>query len=141
MRDIWPDFSVRWRERSGAVWRGRLKPLFQTFEIEIAYRAPLVIELLNKRRLQPQVSVISPLLRPRPGDPEGQLPHVYYVGENALDVILCMFDPDSEEWSPTESIAHTTVPFTIDWITSYEGWRATGEWTSTGKHLENSQLA
>ena len=112
----------------------------QTFTIEISYRAPSVIELLDSRRLQPRVRILSPRLRPRRGDPEGQLPHVYYVGDDPLDVVLCMFDPDSDEWSPLMTIAETTVPWAIDWITSYEGWRATGKWTSGGKHLEKPVL-
>lgn len=140
MAATWPDFAATWREGTSAVWRGKLKPLLQTFTVEIAYRAPAVIELLNNRRLQPQVRILSPRLRPRRGDPEGQLPHVYYVGDGALDVVLCMFDPDSDEWSPMMTVAETTVPWTIDWLTSYEGWRATGEWTGGGKHVENPVL-
>jgi len=140
MAGTWPDFAVARREGASATWRGRLKPLLQTFTVEIAYRAPTVIELLNNRRLQPQVRILSPRLRPRRGDPEGQLPHVYYFGDGPLDVVLCMFDPDSDEWSPMMTLAETTAPWTIDWLTSYEGWRTTGEWTGGGKHLENPNL-
>ena len=140
MAGKWPTFEVTWRDSASATWRGPLRPLLQTFNIEISYRAPSVIELLDSRRLQPRVRILSPRLRPRRGDPEGQLPHVYYVGDDPLDVVLCMFDPDSDEWSPLMTIAETTVLWAIDWITSYEGWRATGKWTGGGKHLEKPVL-
>ena len=141
MADAWPQLELVQRQRDSAIWGGPLRPLFQTFIIRISYRAPSVIELLDNRRLQPLVRVLSPALRPRSRSMEGQLPHVYYVGPDPLDVILCMFDPDSDEWSPMLKIAETTVPWTIDWIASYEGWRATGEWTGGGKHLSYSVVA
>jgi hypothetical protein len=141
MADKWPAFELIRRDGASATWQGPLRPLLQTFTVEISYRAPSVIELLDNRRLQPRVRMLSPLLRPRRGDPEGQLPHVYYVGDGPLDVVLCMFDPDSDEWSPLMTIAETTVPWVIDWIASYEGWRATGTWTGGGKHLEKAVLA
>lgn len=141
MADAWPAFEVTCRDGSSATWRGPLRPLLQTFTVEISYRAPSVIEILDNRRLQPRVRILSPRLRPRRGDPEGELPHVYYVGDGPLDVVLCMFDPDSDEWSPMMTVAETTVPWAIDWITSYEGWRATGTWTGGGKHLEKPLLA
>ena len=86
------------------------------------------------------VRVLDPPLRPRPGDPEGQLPHVYYTGPGALDVVLCMFDPDADEWSPYSNIAETTLPWTVEWLASYEGWRATGQWTGGGRHLDSPRL-
>jgi len=115
-------------------------PLLQTYQIEIDYRAPLVIELLNVRRLQPRVRILSPRLRPRPGDPGGRLPHVYYAGDGPDDVILCLLDPDGREWSPVDPLAETTVPWTLDWLTAYEIWRATGRWKATGRHVEAAQL-
>lgn len=141
MADKWPALAAALYDGGRATWRGPLRPLLQTFTVEISYRAPLVIELLDNRRLQPRVRIISPALRPRRGDPEGALPHVYYLGDGPLDVVLCMFDPDSDEWSPMMRVAETTVPWTIDWLTSYEGWRATGKWTGGGKHLEQPALA
>jgi hypothetical protein len=140
MAKAWPRLAVTARDRGRALWRGPVTPLLQTYEIEIAYRAPLVIELLNVRRLQPRVRVLSPALRPRPGDPEGRLPHVYYAGDGPDDVILCLLDPDGREWSPVDALAETTVPWTIDWLAAYEAWRATGRWKATGRHVETAEL-
>jgi len=136
MAVAWPCLRLAGRDGSIATWQGKLRPLFRTFTVRITYRAPFAIELLEPRRIQPRVRVVDPPLRPRRNDPEGQLPHVYYVGDGPLDVVLCMFDPQTNEWSPEMPLAETTVPWTIDWLASYEGWRATGEWTGGGRHRE-----
>ncbi len=135
MATTWPRFRVVERRGRGAIWIGEVRPLMQSYTISIGYIAPTTVELLDLRRMQPRVAVLTPELRPRRGDPEGQLPHVYYIGDGPLDVVLCLFDPNSDEWSPAMSLAETTVPWTIDWLAAYEGWRATGSWTATGKHL------
>ena len=140
MAATWPSFKLVYHQAEQAIWHGELCPLFQSFMVEVRYRAPLVVEALNVRSIQPQVSVLSPQLRPRRHDAEGQLPHVYYVGDGPLDVILCMFDPDSDEWSTSSSLAETTIPWAADWLASYEGWRTTGEWTGGGRHLDVTQL-
>jgi hypothetical protein len=133
MSRLWPAFLLIGREGAAALWQGPVRPLMQTFRVAIAYRAPLMVERLNLRVLQPQVQVLSPALRPRRGDAEGLVPHVYY-GANG-EVTLCMLDPDSDEWSPADLVAETTVPWIIDWLAAYEGWRATGEWTASGRHV------
>jgi hypothetical protein len=140
MAATWPRFDLLRRGTDTAEWRGILRPLLQPFAIQIAYRAPLVIEAFSVRTLQPRVRIISPLLRPRRNDREGQLPHVYYIGDGPLDVVLCMFDPEADEWSPCMSLADTTIPWTVDWIASYEGWRAAGRWTGGGRHPANPML-
>lgn len=134
MAQLWPVFLLVGREGAAAAWRGRLRPLLQTYVVEIHYRAPLVVECLTVKVLQPRVYVLSPALRRRPGDPEGMLPHVYYGPYGG--VTLCMLDPDAGEWSPSDLLAETTVPWIIDWLAAYEGWRATGTWTATGRHVE-----
>ena len=140
MQRLWPQMALVKRDGPRALWRGPLTPLLQTYEIQIAYRAPLIVERIDVRAMQPRVKVLRPALRPRPGDPEGRLPHVYYDGAGPNDVFLCLLDPDSDEWSPFDGLAQTTVPWTIDWLAAYEGWRATGHWTATGKHVEQPEL-
>lgn len=134
---VWPELKLVGREGASAVWRGPLRPLLQTFHVDIAYRAPVVIELLNVRVLQPWVRVLSPPLRYRPGDLEGRLPHVYYGSGG--EVTLCMLDPDGDDWSPADSLAQTIVPWIIEWLAAYEGWRATGQWTASGRHVERGR--
>lgn len=134
MAKIWPAFRVVGRQGAWAAWRGPVRPLLQTFFVEIQYRAPLVVERINLRVLQPRVRVLAPALRPRRGNAEGMLPHVYYGSDG--DVSLCMLDPDAGEWSPSDLLAETTVPWITDWLAAYEGWRATGVWTASGRHVE-----
>ncbi len=141
MAAAWPSLRLVHRAGSLAAWQGPLQALFRKFTVRIIYRAPLAIELLHPRRTQPRVRVVDPPLRPRRNDPEGQLPHVYYVGDGPLDVVLCIFDPGTGEWSPEMPLAETTVPWTIDWLASYEGWRATGKWTGGGRHVESPMLS
>lgn len=134
MSRLWPAFTVVAREGSAALWEGPVRPMLQTYRVTIAYRAPLMVERFSVRVVQPKVRILSPALRQRKGDTEGLLPHVYYDPDG--EVSLCMLDPDSEEWSPAELLAETTVPWITDWLAAYEGWRATGVWTGTGRHVE-----
>jgi len=133
----WPTFKVHRIDDRTAAWRGTLRPLLMTFEITVFYRVPAVIEILNPMRHQPQVRVVSPPLRPRSHSAEGKLPHVYWDGANLP--ILCLFDPEAGEWSPSDLLAETTLPWSDDWLACYEGWRATGEWTGGGRHIANRQ--
>lgn len=134
MHAVWPTFKLVRREGRAAIWRGTLRPLLQTYVVEIVYRVPLALEHVPIRRLQPQVEILNPQLRPRFGDPEGMLPHVYYGADGGVS--LCLLDPDASEWSVSDLLAETTVPWTIDWLAAYEGWRATGAWTAPGRHVE-----
>jgi len=129
----WPDFRMERVGDRSATWRGALRPLLAAYEIEISYRVPHIIERLDPLHQQPRVRVVSPRLRGRNRDPEGWLPHVY--GDPRVDPTLCLFDFEATEWTPFDLIASTTVPWSLDWLACYEGWRATGEWTGGGRHL------
>lgn len=134
MAETWPGFELVGRDGDRAHWRGVLQPLLQRYQIQILYRAPRLIERLDARIHQPHVSILQPQLKPRPGDPEGRLPHVYYSKDG--NVSLCLLDPDARDWSPADLISQTTVGWTIEWLAAYEGWRATGKWTASGRHVE-----
>ncbi len=136
MARLWPTFKLVRREGAAALWQGAVRPLLQTYQVGVFYRAPLMVERYSVRIVQPRVEILSPALRPRRGDAEGMLPHVYYGPDG--EVTLCMLDPDSTEWSPSDLLAETTVPWITDWLAAYEGWRATGEWTGTGRHVERT---
>ncbi|ADJ23865.1 hypothetical protein Hden_2064 [Hyphomicrobium denitrificans ATCC 51888] len=38
-------------------------------------------------------------------------------------------------------LSETTVKWTIDWLACYDGWRATGKWAGSGRHLETARRA
>lgn len=128
----WPTFDLVAQNTDTAVWRGRLKPIFAQYVVEIHYRVPSILENPDLRH-QPRVKVLSPPLKRRAADPEGPLPHVYYDGTPQPP--LCLFDPEAREWTPWMLVAETTVPWSIDWLACYEGWRATGEWAGGGRHF------
>lgn len=132
MASKWPTFAARRLDDRTAAWRGPLRPLMRTYELRIIYRAPLIFERIDAMRMQPDVTVLSPRLKLMARSAEGNLPHVYWGDDGSAS--LCLFDPDTREWSPADLLADTTVLFTIDWLTCYEGWRATGEWAGGGRH-------
>jgi hypothetical protein len=140
MRSAWPSFKkVRVRAGRSVRWIGTLRPALMTYEIEITYQVPLIIERIDPLRQQPRVRVVAPPLKPRKHDPQGALPHVYW--DDPERPALCLFDHEDRQWSPFDLLADTTVPWTIDWLACYEGWRATGEWTGGGRHLTEQQEA
>lgn len=132
MRASWPTLQATRVDDRTALWRGELRPLLRAYEVQIVYQVPLVIERIQPLRQQPIVRVLSPSLKCRRGHSEGDLPHVYW--DDADRPALCLFDHETGEWTPFHLLADTTVPWTIDWLGCYEGWRATGEWTGGGRH-------
>ena len=134
MRRHWPASRMRRIDDRSAAWRGPVRPLMASYEISISYRVPYIIARIDPLRQQPKVRVISPELRCRDNDPEGRLPHVY--GHPRFDPALCLFDFETSEWTPFDLLALTTLPWSLDWLACYEGWRATGEWTGGGRHLQ-----
>ncbi len=133
MRRGWPRFKVLRRTRWEALWEGPLKPLCQTYTVQVLLQRE---ENHNKSALPriPQVTVINPLLRRRSGAPSDPIPH-HYPNRNNLNLpILCLYDPDTREWHPGRAVAQTIIPWTINWLACYEGWLATGEWTGGGRH-------
>ena len=133
VRQRWPDFRVINRTGRLVRWEGRLQPLSQIYTVQIAFyreRKKGSVE----RSLFPYVTVIDPPLRRRTEKPEEPIPHHYQNRNCPERPFLCLYDPATREWHPRKSIAHTIVPWTIDWLACYEGWLATGEWTGGGRH-------
>lgn len=60
------------------------------------------------------------------------LPHVY----STKPVRLCLFDPQTAEWSPGAAIADTIVPWTYEWLFYFEEWLVSDEWKGGGRHPE-----
>ena len=133
MRQRWPYFREINRTGRLVRWEGRLRPLSQMYAVQIAFyreRKKGSAEL----PLVPYVTVIDPPLRRRTEKPEEPIPHHYQNRNCPERPFLCLYDRAAREWHPRKSIAHTIVPWTIDWLACYEGWLATGEWTGGGRH-------
>lgn len=130
MKAVWPRFRPHNVNRAGqtARWIGRVRPQYGWHTVEIRYEVGSM----------PEVRVIDPPLRRLPGNVEGQLPHVYPPLD---DPTLCLFDPRTDEWSPSLHIAETIVPWALDWLACYEHWLMTGIWTGGGSHAGDPQTS
>ena len=124
MKAGWPKLVGRRidRRRQSARWIGPVRPQYTNYTLEIRYCLGM----------WPEVRVVAPTLIRLPGNSEGELPHVYPPAD---DPILCLFDPRESEWTPDMAIAHTTVPWSLDWLACYEHWLMTGRWTGGGHHV------
>ena len=133
MQRNWPTFRVLQRDRRCVCWEGVLRPLSQTYTVQV-----FLYQSQNRRDSahmpMPLVTVTNPLLRNQSEDPSDPIPHHYPNRDRPELPFLCLYDPHAREWHPGLSVARTIIPWTIDWLACYEGWLATGEWTGGGRH-------
>ena len=138
MRQLYPAFEVVFNGGWHVVWQGPLRPLSQTYIIRVErmeHRSIGDLEVLGTYGAH--VRLVSPELELSTAAAPGEdTPHLYWNEQNPSRSRLCLFDPATGEWTPDMAIAETIIPWAIDWLASYEGWRATGEWTGGGRHPE-----
>jgi len=117
MHANFPDFTCN-RFRNKASWIGVLRPtpMSKAYEVEIRYHIGEI----------PRVFVISPELK-KPNTAKS-IPHTYSNNE------ICVYFPNSGEWSADKFIVDTVIPWTILWFFFYEVWLATGTWFGSGIH-------
>ena len=132
MKKAWPSFRTTCRTRCEIVWIGQVRPLCQTYVLQVRYYREPDRRLAERSRIR--VMVTDPLLHRRSDDPDDPIPHHYPNVDSPWLPFLCLYDPDAREWHSGLSIAGTIVPWAIDWLACYEGWLATGEWTGGGRH-------
>jgi hypothetical protein len=138
MKRNWPNFDVTNMGENHIAWFGELVGIQKPYRVMIEYGTPLNIATDALYRRFPLVRILSPRLRPNFfAVEEAPLPHVYFDRESLSNSALCLFDPVAEEWSHDDFISLTTVPWTCDWLASYEGWLATGRWFAGGRHVES----
>lgn len=122
-----PTFETLERTRDRARWQGIVRP----FEAE--YRVHILLDI-QRIPCRIEVTVVEPKLRHRNCNPNEPIPHIYKNRTHPDLPILCLFDPQEDDWGNHKSIANTIIPWTIEWLACYEGWLATGEWTGGGRH-------
>ena len=133
MQKDWPTFRVLQRNRRCVLWEGVVRPLSQTYTVQV-YLYQYRSRGKSAKSAVPLVTVTDPLLRRRPEDPSDPIPHHYPNPGSPELPLLCLYDPDAREWHSGLAVARTIIPWTIDWMACYEGWLATGEWTGGGRH-------
>lgn len=113
-----PDFRVIRGKKGQVNWVGELTPLppfTATYKVKVVYQ-------LGKA---PKVFVLDPKLKSRE---DACIPHRYGDGS------LCLYLPGSGEWTPSEPIARTIMPWASLWLYYYEVWYAVGAWKGGGLH-------
>ena len=141
MRRAWPDFRVLSTSDWYVSWEGPLRPLAMRYTVRVSMCFGRQLSNAVIVGYAPRVTVVDPLLRRRPEQPEKPIPHIYPNGLCPDRPILCLYLPRSGEWSARDAVADTTIPWAIDWLACYEGWLATGEWAGGGVHPPKDRAA
>lgn len=137
----WPPFCVLHSTSWSIVWRGELRPLCCTYSVQICYYAfpvpvlgiePLV--RMDGGLIRPYVEIMAPTLAPRSPGATDAIPHIFPNRIHPAVPRLCLHLPN--EWNQSMAISESIVPWTVDWLIAYEGWRATGEWWAGGHGTE-----
>ncbi len=113
-------FGGRTKFRRGSLaWRGVLQPsaVSDSYEVRVQYQVGW----------HPKVTVTAPTLEP---NDLGILPH-YYPNSGTL----CLYDPQSCEWTSRMFLAATIIPWTAEWLLHYEIWIVTGKWHGSGDDM------
>ena len=127
-----PDFTLVADLGFMAQWEGRVRPLHQTYHLRVSYALRDSFAGLELRGGVPVTWLVNPPLRTcTPFAPDQEVPHIYPFPPDLTQSSLCFFVPRTE-WNLDMAIADYIVPWAIDWLTGYEGWLATGEWTAGG---------
>lgn len=131
----WPMFDLADETATHALWFGSLVGIERAHRLSVEFALPTHGDGTSRASCFPVVRVLSPrlILKPDAID-EAPLPHVYFEEPDITLSPLCLFDPSQAEWSHSDLIAHTTVPWAADWLACYEGWLATGRWYGGGRH-------
>jgi len=111
----YPKARTRYRSVYGSnvFWTDitlQVAPIFESYRVLIGY-------MLGT---QPAVFVDTPApVKEAHGVPT---PHLNYDGT------LCLYDPDKKQWTDSDAMAHTTIPWTLRWLFHYENWLSSGVW-------------
>ena len=122
VRGLYPHFWSVVRKGMLQI-EGDLRPTARSIE----YRVRIEYEMNSS----PNVWVVSPKLEPR--ELGGSLKHVYPGNR------LCLYLPNTGEWTRGKSLAHTIIPWTTEWLFHYEVWHATGVWCGGGVEPRSSR--
>lgn len=138
MQKLFPRFDLVVNGGWYAAWQGPLRPLGRTYVVRVVFVQRRHVDGLRVVGTNgADVTLVDPaLVLSTDAAPGEATPHLYWDLGKPEQSRLCLFDPATREWTSDMAIAETIVPWTIDWLASYEGWLATGEWTGGGRHPE-----
>jgi hypothetical protein len=139
MRAEFPGFRLTLDLGFMGVWEGSLTPICQTYTIRITYFARVFFE--NYTLANPVVSIVvlDPPIGPDPRGTGEPPQHVYRWQQPPEFPLLCVYDPQTEEWTREKSIADVLMPMIIKWFFFHEDWVVDGIWRGGGRHPEISK--
>lgn len=108
--------------------RTRLRFDFSVHPTQISREYSCRIEL-GGNGYDPKAYVLSPDLQKLAGGERP--PHIYDYVKGITR--LCLFYPQSTEWTTQSWLSETMVPWTISWLRFYEAWLITGNWEGGGE--------
>lgn len=118
MRIKYPQFETHFTSHSGLKVTGSLQPTSRS----AAYDFVLKYNLTDS----PKIKIVSPELKRNEKGEEAE--HLYPNG------YLCLYQPKYREFTRTDLLTDTIIPWTSLWLYHYEVWHLTGEWLGGGEH-------
>lgn len=112
------------------VWSGSLTPVFQTYDVRIAFVPGFNDGTLNFAYGSVTVWVTNPILVRRVSEPDVKIPHLYEQPLPDQPPKLCLYLPSDNDWNTLSPIADYIVPWISEWLLNYELWHVTGHWAS-----------
>lgn len=101
---------------------------FQYYAQPTVLSRKYLIRVSYRQYQRPMVIVLEPDLVALADN--RKLPHVY----NQSPPELCLYLPNTGEWSPEKLISMTILPWSMLWLYYFENWLATDEWVGGGEH-------
>jgi hypothetical protein len=136
MKELRPELREVARDWWFVVWEGPVRTVLREYQVRIQYIRPSFLDdgcWVTGGPINPEVWVVSPELEIRSG--ERRLPHTYLPkARPESQAPLCLHLWKDGEWSTSDYIAETIVPWTAEWLHFYEGWLVTGTWHGGGIH-------
>lgn len=129
MQSRWPDFKFTRLNNNLVRWDGPLRGAQKWYQVGILW--------LVDGSYRPYVYLLDPPLRPREGGTFDQIPHLMFDDQHPERSGLCLFNPNSNEWSNRNLIADTTLWWAAEWLFYYEMWHLDGVWLGGGIGYES----
>jgi hypothetical protein len=137
MREEYPGFAVLFTTPWIVIWQGELTPYARSYQVHLLYCA-FALPMADIEANTVHVEVVDPLLTRRAGYPDVRIPHLFQNAHAPSRPRLCLHT--RKEWVPSMYIADTILPWTVEWLAAYEGWKATGTWYAGGHNTERQLL-
>lgn len=118
IRCKYPQFETAFVSHAGLKVTGVLQPTSRS--------APYSFVLKYNLTDSPKIKIVSPELKRNDKGEEAE--HLYPNGH------LCLYQPKYREFTRTDLLADTIIPWASLWLYHYEVWHLTGEWLGGGEH-------